>query len=229
MTGHYSTTIAVTIPLVPAEVTEYDRLADFENVADASGDGINDIVFRRHYSSGSNARYGIRLVDVMTGQDILILDDISYSYSLVTFTEDISGIIDVDHDGLNELVVRKYAYPTSDFVYEAYQTNGTSTSVGAGSGAVPNRISLQQNFPNPFNPATQIQYELPNASVATIEIFDINGRLVRTFIESHEHPGSHTIVWNGKDNAGSTVATGTYFYRLVVDGSSLAKKMILLK
>ena len=79
---------------------------------------------------------------------------------------------------------------------------------------VPDEFSLQQNFPNPFNPETTINYTLPVSADIELKIFDILGRHVKTLVNRKEHPGSYSIKWNGKDKFENQVASGVYFYRL---------------
>jgi len=86
------------------------------------------------------------------------------------------------------------------------------------------------NFPDPFNPVTQIQYELPHPGRVTLRVHDLSGRLVRELLRSEAHAvGSHTIQWDGRDNAGRNVASGTYFCRLEVGGATLTDKMVLIE
>lgn len=96
--------------------------------------------------------------------------------------------------------------------------------------AVPTRFTLDQNFPNPFNGETVIPYALPRTAPVRIAIYNIYGRQVRTFNLGEQQAGWHQVGWNGIDDHGKSVATGIYFYRLLVDGRSLdLRKMLYLK
>jgi hypothetical protein len=97
-----------------------------------------------------------------------------------------------------------------------------------GGGVVKTHLLLQ-NYPNPFNPSTTISYVLPSRANVELQIFDMSGRLVKALVSEEQESGSHTAVWNGQDQAGNAVASGTYFYRVDSDGRQLAKKMLLLK
>jgi len=97
----------------------------------------------------------------------------------------------------------------------------------------PKTFKLSQNFPNPFNPTTQIEFQIPvpsgEAEVGvTIQIFDLLGNQVRAFSYSDLAPGRHTLVWDGKNNAGNPVAAGIYFYQLRTTKIILSRKMMLL-
>lgn len=92
------------------------------------------------------------------------------------------------------------------------------------------KFSLMQNYPNPFNPATMIRFDLERPAMVRLEIFDVNGQLVRTLVNSNLNSGSHSVKWDGAGFNGSVVSSGTYFYRLSLDGKpAAAKNMILVK
>jgi hypothetical protein len=91
------------------------------------------------------------------------------------------------------------------------------------------RLVLSQNFPNPFNPSTTIQFTLPVAGRARIDIFDLRGRLVRRLLDEVLEPGPHTRAWNGRNDDGRRVASATYFYELRVGEHRAVGKMGLVK
>ena len=93
----------------------------------------------------------------------------------------------------------------------------------------PGRLSLGQNWPNPFNPETNISFSLPQPSHVRLEIFDILGRSVVSLINEKLNAGSYNAVWKGIDRAGSPVASGVYFYRLVTEQGARQEKMTLLR
>ncbi|HRJ86454.1 MAG TPA: T9SS type A sorting domain-containing protein, partial [Ignavibacteria bacterium] len=83
---------------------------------------------------------------------------------------------------------------------------------------------LYPPYPNPFNPITQINYDIPKQSQVTIRIFDILGREVLTLLDEIKQPGFYETVFDGKD-----LASGIYFYRIEADQFIDCKKMVLLK
>jgi parallel beta-helix repeat protein len=92
------------------------------------------------------------------------------------------------------------------------------------------RPYLSPNFPNPFNPATAIQYRVPApGGRVTLAIYDLSGRLVRTLVDGDKGGGEYTAVWRGLDDRGRQVGSGVYFYRLEVGDSKLERKMVMLK
>ena len=95
---------------------------------------------------------------------------------------------------------------------------------------LPGAFKLSQNYPNPFNQSTRFQIELPEADRLTIEIFDINGRKVKTLANRRFFaPGYHRLIWQGDNNQNKTVASGLYFLRLRGTKYSAIKKLILQK
>jgi len=90
-------------------------------------------------------------------------------------------------------------------------------------------FKLYQNFPNPFNPTTTIQYDIPRSGEVNIAIYDIQGRLVRSLASFVQQVGSHNIVWDSRNNGGANVSSGTYFCRIDFNNAFLVKKLILLK
>lgn len=97
-------------------------------------------------------------------------------------------------------------------------------SVDRKSDGIPNRFSLMQNFPNPFNPSTTIKFALPEKSHVKLEIFNQLGQLVETLINTDKEPGYHKIVWDA-----SRYSSGVYFYRIKANDFMMTKKLILLK
>ena len=96
-------------------------------------------------------------------------------------------------------------------------------------GDVPERFGLFQNYPNPFNPQTQIEYELREAGQVRIDVFDVQGRLIQTLVNTEQTAGRYALSWNGTDTAGRRVASGTYLYRLSMGGQVQARTMVLVK
>lgn len=88
---------------------------------------------------------------------------------------------------------------------------------------------LYGNYPNPFNPSTNISFSLPVATEVTIEIYNLLGQKIVTLVKADYEAGEHIVQWNGRDAGGSVVASGIYFYRLTTGDFVEAKKMLLLK
>ncbi len=98
-----------------------------------------------------------------------------------------------------------------------------------GAPELPTEFALEQNYPNPFNPTTNIRFSVPELANVRISIFNMLGQEVRTLFADQVDRGTRVIEWNGKDNSGRAVPTGTYIYRMTADGFSKSNKMLLLK
>jgi len=95
---------------------------------------------------------------------------------------------------------------------------------------IPDDYKLFDNFPNPFNPSTQIQFALPEAADVLLEVYDILGRRVTTLINNeHYGAGNHTVTWNAQDQMGRTVSSGLYIYRFQAGDFVESKRMMFLK
>ena len=94
---------------------------------------------------------------------------------------------------------------------------------------LPDATFLSQNYPNPFNPNTEIAFGLKSDGFMNLSIYDAAGRLVRELINESRPAGPYATVWNGKDQNGSAVASGVYFYRLTANEFEETRKMILLR
>ncbi len=94
---------------------------------------------------------------------------------------------------------------------------------------VPAGISLSQNYPNPFNPSTTIRYTLAKTGQARLTIYNVLGAQVRTLVNNVEESGSHAVIWDALDDRSNPVASGVYFYKLVTEGQTMQKKMMLVR
>ena len=92
------------------------------------------------------------------------------------------------------------------------------------------RFKLEKNYPNPFKTSTTITYYLSHPSDVTIKIYNVQGELV-TMLSNNEivSTGLHNVVWNGKNSSEAIVSSGVYLYQLIINESSVTKKMLLLK
>jgi hypothetical protein len=89
---------------------------------------------------------------------------------------------------------------------------------------------LSQNFPNPFNPTTTIEFSIQIDSKVELSIYNIKGQRVKTLTDNHFEKGNHSIIWNGDDDSGKVVSSGIYFYKLIIDSKTEAvRKCLLMK
>ena len=94
----------------------------------------------------------------------------------------------------------------------------------------PVRRTALSNKPNPFNPSTTIQYELPGVSRVSLAIYDIAGRKVATLLKAKaQEAGRYEIVWDGRSDSGRNVGSGVYFCRLDTGRKEITRKLVLVK
>jgi flagellar hook assembly protein FlgD len=94
---------------------------------------------------------------------------------------------------------------------------------------IPAKLTLYQNFPNPFNPTTNIAFSVPEASMVSIKVYNIKGQLVRNLLDEYTSAGTHTIQWHGDNDLGRAIGSGIYFIKISDETSSVIRKAVLLK
>ncbi|HEY5615672.1 MAG TPA: T9SS type A sorting domain-containing protein, partial [Bacteroidota bacterium] len=106
----------------------------------------------------------------------------------------------------------------------------TPTGVETIGDAIPTEFTLNQNFPNPFNPSTTIRFALPEEAPVSLVIYNMLGVQIRTLVNGENlRAAFHQIAWDGKDDAGYTLPSGMYIYRITAGSFQSAKRMTLLK
>jgi len=116
-----------------------------------------------------------------------------------------------------------------DYPFGKGSPDGGRESLAEISSSTPDQFSLFQNHPNPFNPETDISYNLPKEYHVKLTIFNVMGQKVRTLVDEDQIAGQKTVYWDGKDENGQGVASGIYFYKLSVGAYTETKKMLLLR
>lgn len=91
------------------------------------------------------------------------------------------------------------------------------------------RFELKPNYPNPFNPETHIPFTVDEIQTVKLEVYNINGRLVKTIVNAAFAAGSYNATWEGRDSNNKTVASGIYFIRLQGEKISHTRQIILIK
>ncbi len=163
-------------------------------------------------------------------------DDVRFAVSRAearggTFEELLSPAI--ARDGLSFTLHDRSVEPGTSYKYrvDVVEESGRRTLFETDEISTPAMpLTLHQNHPNPFNPATTIPYYLPESSVVTLEIYDSSGRLVSRLANGvKEERGMHEAAWRGVDTNGRAVSSGVYFYRLTCGKETVSKKMVLLR
>jgi len=106
---------------------------------------------------------------------------------------------------------------------------GHVSAIGNGITTLPFEFSLEQNFPNPFNPITHISYQVTRPGIYRLTVYNVLGQTVENLVDKFHNAGTYTMTWNGMDKQGRRMGSGLYFYRLQGEGFVMTKKMVLLK
>jgi hypothetical protein len=106
---------------------------------------------------------------------------------------------------------------------------GSAMGATATARLVPLTFVLGQNYPNPFNPSTVIEYSVGVKSRVVLSVYNLLGHEIRKLVDGEQEAGRQSVEWDGRDRQGNLVGSGIYFYRLDAGGTSLTRKMVLLK
>ena len=144
----------------------------------------------------------------------------------IQYTKNPTSII--DQQGIND-TANTYLYFST--IADRYWNESTiSNTVFSTSSPMPNSYTLNQNYPNPFNSETDIVFSIPKLKNIEIEIWSLDGRLIKTLLNSKLIPGQYRIKWFGKNNSGKIQSTGIYFSTLSVDQKIIkTRKLIYVK
>ena len=141
-------------------------------------------------------------------------------------------------EGATEATGFVLPFPSNESVFRWITNKPVNTSLvatfntevsGLEDDGVPNEYALAKNFPNPFNPTTTLQYQLPREDHVSLIIFDVRGREIMKLVEGVKPQGGHTQIWDGHDAYGHPVSSGMYLYRMETSHFSKTMKMVYLK
>ena len=157
--------------------------------------------------------YNVYLNDVLQGN----ITHLEYQLiNLVDGVEYTAGVEAVYDAGVSDIVEITFTYGGSE---------AGNVIVAA--------TQLRNNYPNPFNPVTNIAFSIKETGNVALEIFNLRGQLVKTLVNEIKETGNHTAIWNGTDNLNKSVSSGVYFYKMISEGKigryTSTKKMILMK
>jgi FlgD Ig-like domain/Trypsin len=190
------------------------------------------------FAEGQSVSIAWAAVDPHSGVDTALLH---YTIDAETTWQYIATITDP--------LITTYGWTVPEAVTDSARVRVTMTDVAGNTGAATNerwfsigpssgvgepgslaRFALVGNFPNPFNPSTTIRYLVPDERVINLRIYDATGRFVRDLLRSERvSAGRHDVEWDGRDEAGRSVPTGVYFYRLSAGLDAEFGRMVLVK
>ena len=219
-------------------------LAQVYFIAMATGYGVNTAtatataVAAGAYADSVVTSY---LALVATGQ--MTMGDAFYSAGnvLIGYTLTVLGVLgidvnDSDHDyvqgGNGRLVfqIANSCIPRDQHLSVAsYWVNTVTSEVVSDESLIPKQFALHNNYPNPFNPTTQIAVDLPEAAATEITVWNIIGQKVATLHSGDLNAGHHIVNFDGQDDNGQQLTSGMYLYRVTAGKYNAIKKMTLLK
>jgi len=116
-----------------------------------------------------------------------------------------------------------------EFILENFLDEPFDALADTPESAVVQQARLLPNYPNPFNPQTTIPYALPQAGYVELALYDAAGRLVRTLVNEARPAGDSVVRWDGVDDGGRAVASGTYFARMRFGGERSVRSLVLVR
>ncbi len=221
---------------------------------DLSGYVGQSIILRWHFGSDSSVQYPGWYID-----DVAISGggppaDPGYIEGTVVIADGAGNVEDVEveaggvivnpaADGTYSIEIQPGTYDVTatldgydtEIIEDVLVTEGNATTgvdfslVTDGDDIIVAATKLDNNYPNPFNPETIINYSIKEAGNVTIEVYNIKGQLVKILVNDARETGNYTTIWNGRDNSNKSVASGVYFYKMRAQNYSSTKKMILMK
>ncbi|MBT5419938.1 MAG: T9SS type A sorting domain-containing protein, partial [Candidatus Cloacimonetes bacterium] len=190
---------------------------------------VNEIYCERRQGNFQEAinKYELLLEENLSFVDSVFTElDIVYTYLEASSGEGRDANV-VFRNPANELASYKEAKDKEVILWDLFESK--ETGGGIDSQEILKAVS-HGNYPNPFNPTTNISFAIPNESKVEIEIYNIKGQLVKTIANTSFEQGKHSVMWHGDDKVGKSVASGIYFYKLIVDNKEVGiNKMLLLK
>lgn len=194
---------------------------------------INDITTLTKYANGSSDEKisPTKLPALLgTNSKFILNEDVHHFENDVIKINELTGRTFVGHifGGIRALLPNNTPSFPSEYIFKVYLTP-KSVAINPIGNFVPNKFSLLQNFPNPFNPSTRIKFDVPRTQTANstnikLTVYDAVGKLAEVLINTALSPGSYEVTWDG-----SRYSNGIYFYKLETGAFTDTKRMILLK
>ncbi|NPE30639.1 T9SS type A sorting domain-containing protein [Methanococcoides sp. SA1] len=199
----------------------------------------NEMEFQNRYGFEPNSNYGGQLRN--SGEKVAMVSASGDTILKIEYNDKDPWPEDADGGGYSLVPVNENP-ETNSSVAEDWKrstnihgspnaNDGEETAISDEKSKFPDKFELYQNYPNPFNPTTTINYLNPDDSNVIVQIFDIQGKLIKTLINEYQFKGYQKVVWNAKNENGISVTNGIYFYRVSIDKGNISDtgKMLLLK
>ncbi len=190
----------------------------------------------RFYARSHNSTYGlerfrvgISTLPTIIPQGFQYITGPNYVEAPVNWTEYVYDLSAYDNQNV-WIGIRCVSNNAFVFYVDDVTIHANGGSVGNDDpGAPAIATELKGNYPNPFNPSTTISFSVKEAVPVEIGIYNVKGQLVKTLVNGEKASGSHSIVWDGRDNSGQSVSSGVYYYKMNAGKYSSTRKMILMK
>jgi hypothetical protein len=132
-------------------------------------------------------------------------------------------------DGINGTIINNPMTGSGSIRITNASVKTLIVKLGEGVPALPKEFALGQNYPNPFNPTTHMSVEMPKSADVEVAVYDILGQKIATLLSGQQGAGYHTVEWNGTNQAGLSVPSGTYFIRMISEDFAKVQKVMLMK
>ena len=196
----YSLLWSYQIPVIPD--TDWKR---FRGFADITNENTKEMILLYENEDPERNSYKLVIVNTSTNEHTIISEDILWDV-----------VVWHNNDIRSKLIFQ---------VGEHIEIWGDGSQSSTNNNVTQSLIKLNQNFPNPFNPSTTINYELMKSGFINLKIYNIKGQLVKTLVNKEMNTGKHSVVWNAKG-----FISGQYFYQISIDGKVVqTKKSICIK
>ena len=137
--------------------------------------------------------------------------------------------INIEMTDSTSLTLTNPAFNTLKLKVTPNGTSGSFLSTVKNYGRIPAEFSLHGNYPNPFNPVTNIRYSLSSSADVTVSVYNIMGQKISDLVNSYHDAGFYQASWDGKNNVGKSLPSGIYIYTVSKNNKSLTGKMLLMK
>jgi hypothetical protein len=191
-------------------------------------DGVPGNLLGQFVYPATQIREGWNIIPIPPANPIILTEDFFFAGIQESAT---ASAVGVDEDNVGSSYTKIGANPWSPFVNGNLMIRAIldgPTNVNEELLPASEKITLT-NYPNPFNPVTTIELNLPQETKVGLKIYNSKGQLVTTLIDEFLARGSYNVVWDGKDNKRQNVASGVYFYRLETETETGTRRMLLLK
>jgi hypothetical protein len=197
----------------------------------------NDFAFHNFsggsYATGTVTRPGLNQIWVNVE---LLQDNLG---NIIGNSESWTDLVTLNFNKINSIVIPKIEWKTDSPFWSIYDGDNKTlwdtdffnsvTIIEDDIEDTPKDYQLSQNYPNPFNPVTTLKYALPQSGDVKIIIYDISGSKITELVNGQQSAGNYEVTWDGKNDFGSSVVSGTYIYRIQAGEYVQSRKMILLK